>query len=96
MILGDDGVEIFDALQNRLHPAESRVNMLAEKTPAIFRAFDLLAVGKHSALDDPFSERRAALAKLIDGFKRPRVGRAHAPRRRSRRGRAVARIAARA
>jgi ATP-dependent DNA ligase len=71
LILGDDGVEIFDALQNRLHPAESRVNMLAEKTPAIFRAFDLLAVGKHSALDDPFSERRAALAKLIDGFKDP-------------------------
>ncbi len=71
LILGDDGAEVFDALQNRLHPAESRVNMLAEKTPAIFRAFDLLAVGDHSALDDPFSERRTALAKLIDGFADP-------------------------
>ena len=33
LILGDDGAEVFDALQNRLHPAESRVSMLAEKTP---------------------------------------------------------------
>ena len=55
LILGDDGAEIFDALQNRLHPAESRVKMLAETTPAIFRAFDLLAVGDESALESPFS-----------------------------------------
>ncbi len=71
LILDDDGREVFDALQNRLHPAESRVTMLAEKTPAIFRAFDLLAVGDHSALDDPFSERRLALEKLIGGFADP-------------------------
>jgi ATP-dependent DNA ligase len=71
LILGEDGREVFDALQNRLHPAESRVNMLAERTPAIFRAFDLLAVGDHSALDDPFSARRAALERLIDGFGDP-------------------------
>ena len=45
LILDDDGREVFDALQNRLHPAESRVQMLAEETPALFRAFDLLAVG---------------------------------------------------
>jgi ATP-dependent DNA ligase len=68
LILGEDGVEIFDALQNRLHPAESRVKLLAETTPAIFRAFDLLAVGDYSALEDPFTERRAALEKLIKGF----------------------------
>ncbi len=68
LILGDDGVEIFDALQNRLHPAESRVKMLAEQTPAIFRAFDLLAVGDHSALEDPFTERRAALEKLVKSW----------------------------
>jgi ATP-dependent DNA ligase len=43
VILDDDGREVFDALQNRLHPAESRVRMLAEQTPALFRAFDLLA-----------------------------------------------------
>ncbi len=70
LILGEDGVEIFDALQNRLHPAESRVKMLSESTPAIFRAFDLLAVGDESALDNPFTDRRAALEKLIKGFGR--------------------------
>ena len=70
LILGEDGVEVFDALQNRLHPAESRVRMLAEQTPAVFRAFDLLAVGDESALENPFTERRAALEKLIKGFGR--------------------------
>jgi ATP-dependent DNA ligase len=71
LILGEDGAEIFDALQNRLHPAESRVKMLSETTPAIFRAFDLLAVGKQKALESPFSDRRAALEKLIAGFDDP-------------------------
>ena len=65
VILGDDGAEVFDALQNRIHPAESRINMLAEETPAIFRAFDLLAVGKTKALSKSFTERRAALEKLV-------------------------------
>ena len=51
VILGADGAEEFDALQNRLHPAESRVKMLAEQTPAIFRAFDLLAVGRKKATE---------------------------------------------
>jgi len=71
LILDEDGHEVFDALQNRLHPAESRVKMLSETTPALFRAFDLLAVGDHSALDDPFTERRAALKKLIESFDDP-------------------------
>jgi ATP-dependent DNA ligase len=71
LILDDDGHEVFDALQNRLHPAESRVQMLSKKTPALFRAFDLLAVGDKSALDSPFTERRAALEKLVGGFKDP-------------------------
>ena len=66
VILGDDGTEVFDALQNRIHPAESRINMLAEETPAIFRAFDLLAVGKTKALSKSFTERRAALEKLVN------------------------------
>ncbi|MDX6637099.1 MAG: hypothetical protein QOJ01_610 [Solirubrobacterales bacterium] len=65
VILGEDGAEVFDALQNRIHPAESRINMLAKETPAIFRAFDLLAVGKHKALGDPFEARREALSKLV-------------------------------
>ena len=46
VILDADGREEFNALQARLHPAESRVRMLAEQTPAIFRAFDLLAVDR--------------------------------------------------
>jgi len=43
LIVATDGILDFDALQQRIHPAESRVNMLAEKTPAQFVAFDLLA-----------------------------------------------------
>src|SRR5918995_6980050 len=65
LILDDDGREVFDALQNRLHPAESRVRMLAEQTPALFRAFDLLARDRSKLMRKPFSERRAALEKLI-------------------------------
>ncbi len=65
VILDSDGHEEFDALQNRLHPAESRVRMLAEKTPALFRAFDLLAEGRRKLTGKPFAERRAALEELI-------------------------------
>ena len=71
LILDDDGREVFDALQNRLHPAESRVKMLAQQTPARFRAFDLLAVGDESALDSSFSARRAALERLVSSFDDP-------------------------
>src|SRR3954447_13428379 len=65
VILDSDGREQFDALQNRLHPAESRVRMLAEQSPALFRAFDLLARDRSKLLDKPFAERRSALEKLI-------------------------------
>ena len=71
LILDDDGREVFDALQNRLHPAESRVKMLAEQTPALFRAFDLLAVRDESVLDSSFSDRRAALERLVGSFDDP-------------------------
>ena len=62
LILDADGREEFDALQNRLHPAESRVRMLAEKTPALFRVFDLLAIGDELALESrsPTGERRSS------------------------------------
>ena len=70
LILGDDGREIFDLLQNRLHPAESRVKMLSEETPAIFRAFDVLAVEDEKLLATPFTERRKALEKLFKGWKK--------------------------
>jgi len=65
VILDDEGREQFDALQNRLHPAESRVRMLAEQTPARFRAFDLLAEGRRKLTGKPFAERRTALERLI-------------------------------
>jgi len=55
----------FEVLQERIHPAQSRVDMLAEKTPAGFVAFDLLALGDESYVDRPLSERRAALAEAL-------------------------------
>ncbi|HUF99707.1 MAG TPA: ATP-dependent DNA ligase [Ilumatobacter sp.] len=51
----------FDALQQRIHPAESRVRMLAEQTPSSFVAFDLLALDDESHLNTPFGQRRALL-----------------------------------
>ena len=65
VILDQDGHEEFDALQNRLHPAESRVRMLAEMTPALFRAFDALAIDRRKLMGKSFSERREELEKLI-------------------------------
>ncbi len=61
----------FDGLQQRIHPAESRVNMLAEKTPAEFMAFDLLALGDDDLMSSPFSERRAALESILAGCAPP-------------------------
>lgn len=61
-----DGMGLdFDALQQRIHPAASRVNRLAAETPAMFIAFDLLAVGDESLLDEPFSERRRVLVDVL-------------------------------
>jgi ATP-dependent DNA ligase len=65
VIVDGDGMPVFDALQNRLHPAESRVRKLAEETPAAFAAFDLLALGSKPWLDKPFAERRARLEKEV-------------------------------
>jgi ATP-dependent DNA ligase len=56
-----DGGQDFDALSNRIHPAQSRIQMLAEQTPARYVAFDLLALGDESWLERPFEERREAL-----------------------------------
>jgi ATP-dependent DNA ligase len=68
VILDDDGAEVFDALQNRIHPAESRINRLAGETPAHFRTFDLLAQDGESLMERPFAERRSALVELVSGF----------------------------
>jgi ATP-dependent DNA ligase len=61
----------FETLQERIHPAASRINMLAEKTPAGFVAFDLLALGDTSYVDRPFGERRAALEEALGGLDGP-------------------------
>jgi len=57
----------FDTLQQRLHPAASRVNKLAVETPASFVAFDLLALGDRDLTGEPFAERRRLLEGVIDG-----------------------------
>ncbi|HET8928241.1 MAG TPA: ATP-dependent DNA ligase, partial [Microbacterium sp.] len=64
---GETGAQRLDweALSQRIHPAASRVAMLAETTPAMFIAFDLLARGERSLQADPFSERRAELVELL-------------------------------
>ena len=68
LIVVVDGVQEFDLLGQRIHPAASRVERLAAETPAAFVAFDLLAEGDRSLLELPQSERRARLARaLADG-----------------------------
>lgn len=64
VVATDHGLD-FEALQQRIHPADSRVRMLAEKTPASFIAFDLLALGDDDYTGRPFSERRAALVDAL-------------------------------
>ena len=55
----------FEALLQRIHPAQSRVDLLAAETPASFVAFDLLAVGDESLLETPFAQRRARLEAAL-------------------------------
>jgi ATP-dependent DNA ligase len=64
VIVGDRRLD-FWALQQRLHPAASRVRLLAEQTPASFIAFDLLALGDEDCTPRPFDERRAALERAM-------------------------------
>lgn len=64
IIATDRGLD-FEALQQRIHPADSRVRMLAKQTPASFVAFDLLALGDEDYTRQPFVERRAALVAAL-------------------------------
>ncbi|MFK5634202.1 ATP-dependent DNA ligase [Ornithinimicrobium sp. LYQ103] len=57
----------FEALQQRIHPADSRVRLLAGQTPAAFVAFDLLALGDEDLTGMPFSARRARLEEALSG-----------------------------
>jgi ATP-dependent DNA ligase len=61
----------FDALQQRLHPAASRVAKLAQQTPSAFVAFDLLAAGGKSIMELPQSERRIRLERLLGQAAKP-------------------------
>jgi ATP-dependent DNA ligase len=66
IVIGASGDRLdFGALQQRIHPADSRVNMLSEQTPARFVAFDLLALGETDYTGRPFAERRAALVDAL-------------------------------
>jgi len=60
-----DGVQEFDLLSQRIHPAASRVEMLARETPAGYVAFDLLAEGDEALLALPYRERRARLRAVV-------------------------------
>jgi ATP-dependent DNA ligase len=64
VIAGEGGLD-FWALQQRIHPAVSRVTMLATKTPASFIAFDLLALGDDDLTHEPFARRRALLEQTL-------------------------------
>ncbi len=70
IVVGASGLD-FGALQQRVHPAESRVRMLAEATPAWFIAFDLLAESGEDLRKLPLGERRKRLEKLLKGAKPP-------------------------
>jgi ATP-dependent DNA ligase len=65
MVVEVDGIQEFDLLSQRIHPAKSRVEMLAKETPAFYVAFDLLAEGDEVLFDLPYTERRERLKAVI-------------------------------
>ncbi len=71
IVVARAGALDFDALQQRLHPAPSRVARLAQETPAAFVAFDLLAAGGKSTMALPQGERRSRLEQLLGSIKPP-------------------------
>ena len=72
VVAGPDGSTLdFWSLQQRIHPADSRVRMLAAQTPAAFIGFDLLALGHEDWTGRPFEERRAGLEQALAGVAPP-------------------------
>jgi ATP-dependent DNA ligase len=65
MVVTVDGVQEFDLLSQRIHPAASRVERLRQETPADLVAFDLLAEGDETLLELPYTERRSRLADIV-------------------------------
>ncbi len=76
-----DGVSSFDALQMRIHPAQSRITLLSRETPARLVAFDLLALDGADLRTEPFAQRRAWFrdfeAAGCDGIVAKRLGQAY-------------------
>jgi ATP-dependent DNA ligase len=70
VLVTEDGLD-FEALQQRIHPAASRVKMLAEKTPVSFVAFDLLCCGDEDMTAVRFAERRKRLEALLGDTRAP-------------------------
>jgi ATP-dependent DNA ligase len=71
IVIARGGALDFEALQMRLHPAASRVKLLAKEMPSSFVAFDLLAVDDEDLRREPFAARRARLEKLLAGATPP-------------------------
>ncbi len=70
VVAGPDGLD-FDTLSQRIHPAASRVEMLARETPASYVAFDLLALGPRDLRQVPFSARREELERVLGSARSP-------------------------
>ncbi len=70
VVIREDRLD-FEALQERIHPAESRVGLLARETPASYVAFDLLALGDDALLDQPLALRRVRLEAALEGVTAP-------------------------
>ncbi len=70
VVAGSGGLD-FDTLSQRIHPAASRIEMLARETPASFVAFDLLSLGERDLRDDPFFSRRKELEAALAGARPP-------------------------
>ncbi|MFF5308378.1 ATP-dependent DNA ligase [Streptomyces massasporeus] len=71
IVIAREGHLDFDALTERIHPADSRVRTLAERTPASLVVFDVLALGDESLMGAPLTERRERLAGALSGVRAP-------------------------
>ncbi|MDT0407058.1 ATP-dependent DNA ligase, partial [Streptomyces edwardsiae] len=71
IVIAHEGRLDFDRLSERIHPADSRVRTLAERTPASLIAFDILAVDDTSLLNTPQTDRRAVLMAALSGASAP-------------------------
>lgn len=71
IVIARDGALDFDALLMRIHPAASRVAMLAEQTPASYVAWDLLAIDDEALMDSPHGRRRARLEAVLSAARPP-------------------------